>query len=1038
MGVRRNDKLTVIGVPIPGWDSSALNKADSTYTLMSTEPGVAASADPRTKLQPVISGAQSSDIEVITRKAGMPALAPQGHAASVSVRDPGDTNWTGWSYPSQVGAAGVLRSTTFAGTPRQGMCDSLNGQYAFVAYGAVTATSGSPITIRRYDADSGTWATTVDVATTSELWTVQDVCLYRLSSGRLICMYYTSDAGGKYWPSRYSDDNGSTWADYAPETTIGSSMLTTTPTNARARVARRAGSDELIWIREGTIAGNPQLFHAYSSNLGTRWTQVTNTWITAPTYCDLIPLPAHLGGGVLLAGIANGTGYPTVWRIGSVTESFDTAVATTVQTTAVVAMTTCIDADGAVYIFASMSSGQVRVYASYDGGVTWPVAQNTMRTATANTYPTWGTAQAVRGSVVWCHTANAPTSTVDNSLFYEIMGGWSTIETYENFANHWTPTELPGTLAWLTATISGGTTQTLGLNGLQITGASGDALWTQTTDTNDYDAWMQWSVQHVSGSPSTGYDDLHMRFISGDGVNQYTAHVRCSATQVSIWNNTTFITSLNWDTSIVTLIMLTYRASDHRAQAWVRRVGQSEWTLVGSGTLTPAASAAAGEMRWGRSIYSNLFNTQMISAIRLPPSLGGLSAIARVNGDQIGRNLSTTPYPLPRWQTSTGTSHISALTGPAQFADQWTIPVGSVYPADALVHGYDPTTIRGWRGAVGSDVAANRFVFDLPDTQALPRYMMISVLGTNCRYITVEYWNGAAWSTSGLPGSGIYSIASGFTNLSYTRTGNTIRPNGGNAAGRYIQRGDFDGCWVDLGSGKYRKVRKTKQGSWPGSGTIQHAELILDGIDGSEPASGSGLAIHPKSMLAFIHDINIHTNRLRISTDGGGNADGYAEIGLLAVQEAIVPGHAWGWNTSRARTMTRETQSLPDGTTFVRPCGRSLQSWTVDWTDGADQTRIRQSAQDLDWLSPLSSPTEPAANLADLSMIENMLDETRQGSIPVTIASVVPGTSGTVITDRTLFVYGRPASGLSITHVAGSESTNEMVRVGQFIVEELP
>lgn len=1038
MGVRRNDKLTVIGVPIPGWESSTLDKSDSIYTLSNPRPGVADPNDPRSKMNPIIMGAQTADIEIRTTLGGNP-----GAGAAIAVRQDGETDWIGYSDPHAVMAAGVYVSTTTAGYPRQAMADSLNGRYVFVAYTSLGGT-GNPIICRRIDTEDSQWAqTSFDIATATGAWTGEDVTLYRLQDGRLVCMYFTSGTGTKFWHSRYSDDNGETWADYAPELDSSNApyilLSSVTVTNPRARVCRAWGSDELVWIREGVVSAQPRLYQGYSTTLGTSWETVSDAWVTAPTHCNLVPLR---GGGWALIAIENGTSYPTVRRIGAPTEYFEGATPITIDANAATALSACTDKDGVIHAYISSALGYVLHTSSEDGGLTWAPTVVTLRTGTANTYPLWGTCHPARGAILWAHTSNAPVATRDNSLYYEIMGGWGTIEMDQGGDGlHWTSTELPGTLTWLTLTTGGTSAYALGSSGLAVTGY-GDAYWTGTTTATDQDAAMMWSVRHSGGStPSTSYDDLYMSFASGDGINHYHGKVRCSNTAIALYDGgtATWIGSASWDMTLWTQILLTYRVSDRRVQAYARREGSTAWTLIASGTVGATAAATPGYAVWGRSSYSNEYQTKFMSLKRRAGATGGLSVIARQGNDLRGREVSPIPFPLPRWSDTYSPANISALNGPARIGDTWDIPLSADYPLEAIFPDRSPATSRGWRGGAGSDLISNRIVFDVgPQQQALPRYLMVSVLNTNCRYLTLEYWNGAAWSNSGLPGSGFISLSQGFTNLTYTRTGNTIRPNGGNSAARYIQRGEFDGCWVDLGSGYYRKVKHTKQGAWPGSGTVQRAELILDGVTGAEPASGSSLAIHAKDVVWFAHDINIHTTRLRIGTDGSGNADGYAKIGKILVQEAVVTGHAWGWNAARSRAMTRETQSLPDGTTFVRPRGRSLRTWTVDWTDGADQTSIRQAPQTLDWLSPIVSPTEPAANYADLSMVEALLDETRQGQIPVTIASVVPSTSGDTISDPSLFIYGRPASGISITHLMGDEGTDEAQRVGQFVVEELP
>ena len=69
-----------------------------------------------------------------------------------------------------------------------------------------------------------------------------------------------------------------------------------------------------------------------------------------------------------------------------------------------------------------------------------------------------------------------------------------------------------------------------------------------------------------------------------------------------------------------------------------------------------------------------------------------------------------------------------------------------------------------------------------------------------------------------------------------------------------------------------------------------------------------------------------------------------------------------------------------------------------------------------------------------------ILEESKSGEIPVVALSTIPTetiASGSTITDRTLFLYGRLTGSVQFNQVQGSEDSNEFGRLESITVQEI-
>jgi hypothetical protein len=117
-----------------------------------------------------------------------------------------------------------------------------------------------------------------------------------------------------------------------------------------------------------------------------------------------------------------------------------------------------------------------------------------------------------------------------------------------------------------------------------------------------------------------------------------------------------------------------------------------------------------------------------------------------------------------------------------------------------------------------------------------------------------------------------------------------------------------------------------------------------------------------------------------------------------------------------------------------------VRTWTWAWPDGIDISRLRDANPTPDYLAHTAPMTEGVANLNDVPyLVAGLLEECRSGEIPVVACAYVSTTSGTSITDPTLFLGpARIISSVGIENIQGDPESDAVVRVSPITMQEIP
>ena len=187
--------------------------------------------------------------------------------------------------------------------------------------------------------------------------------------------------------------------------------------------------------------------------------------------------------------------------------------------------------------------------------------------------------------------------------------------------------------------------------------------------------------------------------------------------------------------------------------------------------------------------------------------------------------------------------------------DRWQIAADSPYPAAHLFH---PSPSRVYRSV---DTRLQRIAVNPSgyDTHFGAPTWGFFVQGFNGKTVRLLAWNGSSWSTIL-----ILDMRGDWASLPFTRVGDTVFVDTGTAhtsvgfAGYHALVGGS----VDFGSSKVRRIIAQTEGAWTDDDT-KRPILLLSGIDGTEPASGTLDIWHTQGFGLIHNDLNAYDLVLR-------------------------------------------------------------------------------------------------------------------------------------------------------------------------------
>jgi hypothetical protein len=607
---------------------------------------------------------------------------------------------------------------------------------------------------------------------------------------------------------------------------------------------------------------------------------------------------------------------------------------------------------------------------------------------TGDHYPSSARACYHRGRVLVAHRFVAQeAATSGPSVIVTQLGGYSSVTqprildaVEARHRGHWDRTHLPierlvDVSDW-TPTTAGAYTWALNASGYEAittgdgVGLAGQALaeWAAAASTSP-NGRLHYEVRATQAG-SVAAKEVAVDLRLGDGTDTVQISVRHLPGTVALYDDlagggagAALAAWASLDTGLTVQVRLQVSLDGLAVRAWWRQAAapleeDRGWTELGTGpyTITSAASAAGHRLRVGHiasagagtQVRSRWYQVHHAIGEEAAESLAGVEGRweqADPGGYLAGRPLTGRPAYL-----ADGVS-VAAAAGPAGELEEHTItPEGShparrAWPSVAL----SPRDGARLTTATAHTLAMRLFGGAVAYECAVPEVMAVAVAGCNWSSATVEGYTSGAWGSLGT-----LDLSGGIT-LAYTRRGNVLEPSGTSTL--RLLPGELVGSTVALGSYRRRVVAST-EGLWSASTSGPTPYLVLDGVTGAEPASGTAAPWYTSGVLI----IGTGTTRyqgLRLVWGATSTVDGWLGLGSLLIGR-VYPLSRPDWGQALSVEWAREVEDSPTGRLSVVHRGPSRRVIEIDWAEsGADLTDAHRAADGGSYLR--AGPTQKGA-----------------------------------------------------------------------------
>jgi hypothetical protein len=1046
------------GVGIPDTRFSPANEVTADAIGDESGPRAGGLAEPDSasaRLAVEATGDQDTDLVLQVEQGGHPTL---GAGARVSYRTSSEaaTARRGWNAPNLITGWTAADYSTTANTMVCALAMG-NGQI-LVAYRAGSTTAY----FQTYTPDTDTWSGTI--AFPSTVSSTGAILMTQLPEGSII-VAFRSGSNGEWEAYRYSIADavsGGSWEFH------GQNMLDSVP-------GTLATSSKMIVMPTGEIA----IFYGYSNALwqyasmtsGATFTRVAAGTPTAATRSDAV----LTASGKIIVVAAVGT-VPTSYTLGSPWTPYSSVTGVTIAagfTTQVEDQWLAADPNGRVYWFGRATADDAIRYAyTDDDGATWSASTTSacvMQNGDANTYATGGQAVHTGGAVWLCHQFSDSVATQDASVCLMKLGGWSSIQMRTTGTDYDDPPSagislggiegsvllpigLPvNTTGFTTAGTAGNFTLSGGRN--MITCAASTAYFYPVTPAAGDAAFVQFRIAVTAGTSETTHQTgAKIRLTSG--ANDYEIGVYITTTKIAVYDVigiaalTTSVTPPTAPSSD-TDVFIYFRPNAVLFVAY-KKPGDSTWTEVfdGAGT-TAVATTGSRYIQIGASAVATT-STQgyrYVWMLSFPYTLGDkpwFSASSSSAGNTpVGRLLTSRPAAIDK-RSAYGRrqTYLRAKDGPGRVTDTFQARVRADYPREAVMwqHAPSPRTAYKTTEATTGMAMAWQPAVGVNTSLGSPCIFM-AVLNTN---VPIHQLYGDPDDGGGYDLIGTLTLTTGFSGLTYARTGNVIRINGGTKGSRYVWEGEFVGASINL-AGVARRIDRHTSGVWNTTG--RYVEIVLattgDGAyTGAEAASGT-CSIIAHSGVVVIPDVNAATYKKFKWVAAGAQVvtDSAYRTGQVLIGPVEVFGQQWDWGWSHDYSVpVADTETRP-GVVRRSALGPAGCEWSIGWTEGVDQLQARLASTTVvpNHLAAgaVEATSHPEATSGDVPFkLAGLLEKTRGGEVPVVVLPKLPTTAAS-ITDPTLFLYGRMAPTVRIENIQGNEGEDEMYRVSSIPVTRI-
>lgn len=553
---------------------------------------------------------------------------------------------------------------------------------------------------------------------------------------------------------------------------------------------------------------------------------------------------------------------------------------------------------------------------------------------------------------------------------------------------------------------------------------------------------LRWILSCASGN--TGGDFVAVRVRVRDGSRRLDVSIRYSSSQVVVRDNNAGSTLATASVTMTSPVEFELAATVPSASGGDLVLYQRPATLKADSLWQVVADVAP-------SLTSSVDNNHLVRFGTI--SAGITDATWRsfyvISGPHTGlRDLDdvkiTNPAQLQpvrlsgRYAELNPGAFVRAVDGPGIPSESYTIPLAYEYGITRALPAVLASPSQGWRS---TDETAQSIAFAFNPSE----------LGNEESGPIGDTWgvhlSGINWSSGTLEG---YDTTSGAfvpitaldfeTQVTYTRSGTVVSLTSGTIT-ESIRDGEFDGAYIDLGSGRRRRIVQTRGGLLTSSGgTVRRPRLVLADVDATEPLSGTGNIV-PRQATIVVRSATTFAG-LRISIDAQSTVDGFFTLGAIVAGPLVVFGTDYSFGRVLSQEFNVDLNEARGGQRMPYKAGPARRSVEVAWTDGVDVTQVDGADTDADYmLSTTSSGFEPVAyNRAVVYTVDGVASLLDGPLRPVVYLPKVPkgapGSDTLTLTRRADAVYGRITSPVRLENILGDENKDEVWRVARLTIEE--
>jgi hypothetical protein len=632
------------------------------------------------------------------------------------------------------------------------------------------------------------------------------------------------------------------------------------------------------------------------------------------------------------------------------------------------------------------------------------------------------------------HSQTLGSSTRSSSTRPDAAVGWE---------HCWYGLHQPDNVRW-TENKTNSPTITFPADGMRIVSGATDAeYWSLSPSGSGVEGVrLRWVLSCATGN--TAGDFVAVRLKVRDGSHQLDVSIRYSSSQVVVRDNhagSTLVTAAVDMTSLQEFEIAAKVPSGSGGdlvlyQRPASLKADSLWTQIADVAPSVASSAAAlHEVQFG-TIAQGITDATWHSFYLVTNNHTGLRDLVDVKISNPGE---LQPVRLSgRYAELNPGAFVRAVDGPGVPAESYAIPLAFEYAAARALPAVLASPSQGWRS---TDETAQSIAFAFNPSK----------LATEESGPIGDTWGvhlaGINWNSGTLQGydtsssSWVSITALDFeTQVSYTRTGNVVELSSSSIT-ENIREGEFDGAYIDLGSSKRRRIAATRGGLLTSSGgTVRRPRLVLEDVDATEPASGTG-NIKPRQATVIVRNATTFAG-IRISIDAQSTVDGFFTLGAIVAGPFVVFGTDYSFGRVIAQEFNVELNEARGGQRMPYKAGPNRRTVEVAWTDGIDVSQVDTSQATADYmLSTSSAGIEPVAyNRAVVYTVDGVASMLDGPLRPVVYVPVVPkgagGSDSLTLTRRADAVYGRITSPVRLENILGDENKDEVWRVARLTIQE--